>query len=653
MVASCIYTGFVYHKRFLPVVHEFKYPVYFFSLRLSELSILNNTILGFSINRFNLFSFHEKEYLHGYDGTLYERVKHFLQSKDATIPIVDVQLITTPKFLGKGFNPVSFFYCYGQQNELVYVIAEVNNTFNQSHTYLLSCHDQHQDIYRFNTEKTFHVSPFFTVDGYYDFSLSKLTDQVSFEIDYFKEDARQLYAILNGKKRELNQFMLFKTFFQFPLSILLTFPRIVFEAIRLFFQKKLLWYHKPMSVSADTFSKRKPTMMQRLYLKALSKRFDKLTTGCLTLELPNKQILKFGNLNHEKQVHLQIKDFRFLNFIVTRGSMGFGESYMLGFWNSNDVVTLMMFFIESRQLLYERKGLLSNVIKPFFYLQHKLLPNTVSGSKKNIQQHYDLGNDFFSTFLDHSMLYSSAIYSSAENSLEQAQEDKIQEIISRLGIQPEHHVLEIGSGWGTLAIEMAKRVGCKVTTITVSQKQFEYVQQAIQREQLSDQVEVLLQDYRLQEGMFDRIVSIEMIEAVGHKFLPVYFKKIDDLLRPQGKLFIQGITIPDELYDTYRSSSDWIRKYIFPGGHLPSLGIINDIISSTTSMSLDVCNNIGIDYAETLKAWRMRFEDKIKEVQSMGFDQEFINKWIYYFLYCEVGFRSKLIHNHQMVFVKN
>tara|TARA_A100001015_G_C15043666_1_gene741722 strand:- start:100 stop:2061 length:1962 start_codon:yes stop_codon:yes gene_type:complete len=652
MVKSSIYTGFVYHKRFLPVTHDFKYPVYFFSLDLNELAFLNQSCFGFSVNRFNLFSFYENDYLYGFDGPLFDRVKAFLKSHQANKNVVSVRLVTTPKFLGKGFNPVSFFYCYDQNDCLNYVIAEVNNTFRQTHTYLLTnCNDQ-QKKYRFHAEKVFHVSPFFTLDGNYQFNLSDLSSEAILEIDYFKDKKKYLYAVLSGKQRDFKSWLLFKTFLQFPFSILLTFPRIVYEAIRLFFVKKLMWYHKPMVSSDNTFSKHPPTFLQRLYLNALKNRFSKIKGGFFQLELPNKTVLNFGDVNSKEHVSLKMLDYRLLNYIVTRGSMGFGESYMLGYWTSDDIVRLMMFFIENRSFLYERKGLLSNIAKPIFYLQHKLLPNTVSGSKKNIQEHYDLGNDFFSTFLDDSMLYSSALYPKKDMSLELAQEAKINEIITKLDIQQDHHVLEIGSGWGTLAIEMAKRTGCKVTTITISQKQFEHVKQRIDKESIGDKVCVILKDYRLQEGVFDRIVSIEMIEAVGHKYLPVYFGKINDLLSDKGKLFIQGITIPDELYETYTKSSDWIRKYIFPGGHLPCLGIINKIITESTSLTLDTCQNIGKDYAETLKDWRIRFQKEVEVIKSMGFDQEFINKWIYYFIYCEVGFRTDLIHNHQMVFIK-
>ena len=652
MVKSAIYTGFVYHKRFLPVEHEFKYPVYFFSLDLAELEQLHRQCAGFSVNRFNFFSFFEKDYLYGFKGSLMTRVKQFLLDQGAKEDVSAIRLITTPKFLGKGFNPVSFYYCFGQDNNLIYVIAEVNNTFRQSHTYLLNRNDFDNNKFGFSAKKIFHVSPFFTVDGNYKFKLSNLGKNATFEIDYYKENDRLLYAILSGKQRMFTSFNLLKTLVQFPFSILLTFPRIVFEAIRLFFIKKLTWYHKPMSAADDTFSKQKPTWLQALYLSVLQKRLNKLDEHSLVLELPNKEKVEYGDVSSSHKVYLTILDYRFLNFIVTRGAMGFGEAYMMGYWKSKDVVKLMMFFIKHRSLLYERKGLLSNLIKPIFYLQHKLLPNTVEGSKKNIQEHYDLGNDFFSTFLDESMLYSSALYPKKDMTLEHAQEAKIAEIIDKLDIQKQHHVLEIGSGWGTLAIEMAKRTGCKVTTITISQKQFEYVKKRLKDENIGENVDVILKDYRLQEGLFDRVVSIEMIEAVGHKFLPVYFNKINDLLADNGKLFIQGITMPDELYDTYRKSSDWIRKYIFPGGHLPSLGIINKIISESTTLTLDTCSNIGIDYAETLKDWRNRFEQEINSIKSMGFDQKFINKWIYYFIYCEVGFRTDLIHNHQMVFSK-
>jgi cyclopropane-fatty-acyl-phospholipid synthase len=276
----------------------------------------------------------------------------------------------------------------------------------------------------------------------------------------------------------------------------------------------------------------------------------------------------------------------------------------------------------------------------------------VGGSKKNIAEHYDLNNDFFSLFLDPTMTYSSAYFKEPGMGLEEAQLAKYERLSRQLCIKPSDHVLEIGSGWGGNAIYMARQYGCRVTTVTISEEQYKRASRRVEEEQLSDKVTVLLQDYRSLTGRYDKIISIEMLEAVGAKFLNLYFAKCASLLDKDGILALQVITCPDPRFDHFRKGVDWIQKHIFPGSRLPSVGAINKAVNHTCDLTLVNLKDIGLHYSTTLEAWRRRFEERVSTVRQLGFDDRFIRKWNYYFCYCEAAFGMRHIHVMQMVYTR-
>jgi len=273
-------------------------------------------------------------------------------------------------------------------------------------------------------------------------------------------------------------------------------------------------------------------------------------------------------------------------------------------------------------------------------------------SRDNISAHYDLGNDFFSLFLDPTMMYSSAIFEDVDRGLDEAAVAKLDEICHQLELSPGDHLLEIGTGWGGMAIHAAKHYGCRVTTTTISQEQYDYACAAVKREGVADRVTLLLQDYRSLEGQYDKLVSIEMIEAVGHEFYREYFQRCSALLKPTGKMVIQAITMADQRYEQARDSVDFIKRYIFPGGCLPSVAVIADHLARDTDMQMVHLRDITQDYAVTLAHWRSRFMDKLEAVKAMGFDDNFIRMWDYYLCYCEGGFRERIISTVQLAFAK-
>lgn len=283
---------------------------------------------------------------------------------------------------------------------------------------------------------------------------------------------------------------------------------------------------------------------------------------------------------------------------------------------------------------------------------HRLNRNTHEGSRENIAAHYDLGNEFFGLFLDPNMMYSSAIFDQPETSLEVASEDKLDELCRQLELSSSDHLLEIGTGWGGMAIHAARHYGCRVTTTTISREQYEYACDKVRKEGLEDRITLLCQDYRSLTGQYDKLVSVEMIEAVGHEFYQNYFQCCAKLLKPDGKMVIQAITVADQRYQLARDSVDYIKRYIFPGGCLPSVAVIADHVASDTDLQIIHLRDITADYAETLSHWRQRFMSRIEDVQAMGFDEEFIRMWEYYLCYCEGGFRERIISTVQLAFAK-
>lgn len=354
----------------------------------------------------------------------------------------------------------------------------------------------------------------------------------------------------------------------------------------------------------------------------------------------------------ELVAHINVNHPGFYRRLLFGGSIGAGEAYMDKTWWSPDLVQVIRLMAVNMPLLQQLDSKWSALFNIACKLIHRLRPNTLAKARENIAAHYDLGNDFFSLFLDKSMLYSAAIYPNNEFSLAEASEYKMAHICQRLGLTSGDHLLEIGTGWGGMAIFAAKATGCKVTSVTISQEQFNYATEWVAREGLQDRVEILLKDYRLIEGQFDKLLSIEMIEAVGHEYYRDYFSRCSSLLKPDGVMLIQAITIQDQRFDYARKNSDFIQQYIFPGGCLPSTSVIAQHIAQDTDMQIVGLEDITKDYALTLKDWRTAFFERIQDVKAQGFGERFIRMWDFYLCYCEGGFRERAISTVQYVFAK-
>ena len=370
---------------------------------------------------------------------------------------------------------------------------------------------------------------------------------------------------------------------------------------------------------------------------------DALGAVELGAPLPGEEPLK---------VHLTVRDPRFYRLVAANGSVGAGEAYIDGLWQCDDLVALIRVMVRNRDLLDGMETGLARLGGLAMKAWHALNRNTRAGSRRNIAAHYDLGNELFGLFLSSDLMYSSAIYASDDEPLEVASTRKLDRICRKLELSPADHVLEIGTGWGGFAIHAARHYGCRVTTTTISREQYELASARVAEAGLSDRIELLLEDYRDLDGRYDKLVSIEMIEAIGAEFMPTYFGAISRLLKDEGMALIQAITIEDHRYAQALKSVDYIKRYIFPGSFIPSVSAMLGAARESSDLRLYHLEDIGPSYALTLKAWRERFLDRREAVLKAGYDERFVRMWEFYLAYCEGGFRERSIGDVQMLLTR-
>lgn len=390
--------------------------------------------------------------------------------------------------------------------------------------------------------------------------------------------------------------------------------------------------------------------MNWIYKKILLSIFkDKKLNGAIKISFDD-EIYVFGT--SQNPVNLIVLKKEFFRRVIHYGDAGFGESYFLGEFETDDLHKLLLWFIDNKEVMpgFNKKYLLFEWANFALKIAHTRRKNTKKGSKKNIKEHYDISNDFFKLWLDDTMTYSSAVFE-GEMSLKQAQENKYYRICEKIGLKKSDHLLEIGSGWGGFAIYAAKNYGCKITTITISGAQYEYAKKRIESEELEKQIDILIKDYRDLKGEYDKIVSIEMMEAIGHKYVPSFLRICSLLLKKNGKICFQFITYPDKDFHNYLKNTNYIKRYIFPGGELLSLNQINHA-SEKENLLITQVEKIGLHYAKTLDNWRQNMESQKDKIFNLGFSEEFYKKWLYYFIYCSVGFETSYLDDVQITLEK-
>jgi cyclopropane-fatty-acyl-phospholipid synthase len=407
---------------------------------------------------------------------------------------------------------------------------------------------------------------------------------------------------------------------------------------------------KKMSVQVPNSSTR---AIDRWCRSLLIAKLEKLEVGEIQL-IDSNGSHSFGcpDKTNPLTVTLNVTDQRFYSDIAFGGTVAAGEAYMQGYWSCSNLTDLIRIMIGNRHILDQMEANLSLFKNAFLRVAHWLNRNSQAGSRRNIEAHYDLGNEMFELFLDPTMMYSCAYYPDEKTSLEQASLAKLQRICDKLQLNESDHVIEIGTGWGGFALYAAANYGCKVTTTTISQQQHDWAKQRIIEAGLEDKITLLMEDYRDLQGTYDKLVSIEMIEAVGHQYLDTYFAKCSSLLKPEGIMLIQSITIADQQYDQAIKSVDFIQRFIFPGGFIPSVSAITSSVKSSTDMRLFQLEDIGPHYATTLYDWRQRFFENIEPIKALGYSQQFIAMWDFYLCYCEAGFLERVLGNAHLVFIK-
>ncbi len=649
-----LYNGLIEHHRHKPRDHQFRYPLYVYGFDLGDLPELDRRLPLFGYNRFRPASIYDRDYMDRGPGTIREKLDRFLAQEGFEESVARAFLITSPRYFNYVFNPVSFYYLFAADGTLVGNVAEVNNTFGEKHLYILrSPAPAGGQTVTYRAEKAFHVSPFNRIEGTYEFFFADISKELDVRINIQKGDEVVFEAGLRGMPEPLTAASQLKMFLRHPVVPHLSVPRILYEAARLYFGKKLAYNDKPVPLSPMTIRINPPTFVQTHCAERVFDVFGRARRGMLRMTLPDGTVRTFGDDSSAERAEMTVKDWRFFTRALIGGDIGFGESYMADEWDAPDLAGTLRWFVRNRDTFFGRYQRLEPIFDRLNRIFHPITENTLPGSKKNIVTHYDLGNDFFEIFLDPTMTYSGGLYLSAEDSLDQAQKNKLQAMIRKAAIGPDDHVLEIGCGWGSFAVEAVKTTGCRMTGITISDAQYEYARERIRKEGLEDRIEIFLRDYRDVRGLFDRIVSIEMLEAVGHGYFESFFECCDRLLKPGGIMALQFISIPDRRYDQYRRGHDWVRKHIFPGGQLPSLAMVMQSVARRTCFNVQSVANIGQDYARTLREWRSRFVDGIDRVAKMGFDRSFQRKWVYYLSSCEAAFDTGYLGDLQMVMVKS
>lgn len=386
-----------------------------------------------------------------------------------------------------------------------------------------------------------------------------------------------------------------------------------------------------------------------LYRRVLFVGLSRIQNGMLVVRTDSRES-RFGH-GTAADATVTVHDERFFRHAILRGHVGIADAFARRWWSTDDLTAVVQLFLRNRTVLDGLEGGWARVTNLVRSLIRALQPNTRPKSRHNIEAHYDLGNEFFSTFLDETLTYSCAYFEDSITSLGDASRAKYDRLIRKIDLREADSVLEIGSGWGGFAVHAARTVGCQVTTTTISPKQYAYVCDLIERENLGDRITVLNRDYRDLSGTFDKVVSIEMIEAIGHKQFPAFFEQCASRLAPDGMAAIQTITIQDRFYEQARREVDFIKTYIFPGSCIPSISALMTAICHT-DLRLVHAEDIGPHYAETLKHWRENFTLNENVIADLGFDDWFRRLWVFYFCYCEGGFRDGALGNSQLVFAK-
>ena len=402
---------------------------------------------------------------------------------------------------------------------------------------------------------------------------------------------------------------------------------------------------------ANDLTKGRNSYLNSFFKKMFFRKLSLINEGYVEIDIDHK-IKSFGDKTSNQNACIKVLSEDFFTLIGSGGLNGAAEAYSLGLWECDEIVVLIRILAKNRKLMSSFDSGFARFLNPINKFIHYTRRNSIVGSKRNISAHYDLSNDFYKLWLDPTMTYSCAIFNNENTSLEDASIEKLDRICRKIHLNENDHLLEIGTGWGSFSLHAAKKYGCKITTTTISDSQYDYTLNKIKEENLSDKITLIKKDYRHLEGNYDKIVSIEMIEAVGHDNISTYMSKVSNLLKDNGIFALQGITYNDQNFDIYKNSVDFINKYIFPGACLISISQIMNSLKNHTDLILQDLDDITLHYAKTLNRWRKNFHSSKNDIKELGFSDNFIRLWDFYLVYCEAGFLEKNIGDYQFIFNK-
>jgi cyclopropane-fatty-acyl-phospholipid synthase len=690
---SAIYEGRVRHRRFAPRAHAFEYRIAQLYLDLDELDRVFDGRRLWSVDRRNLAEFRRSDY-HGDAATpLADAVRATVERALGRRPQGPIRLLTHLRYAGFAFNPVSFYYCYAADGEtLDCIVAEITNTpWRERHAYVLDVDraEPHGRALHWSFDKCFHVSPFMAMDRRYDWRFIAPGDELRVHMDVLRSDgAREFDATLTLERRALDAANLRRVLWRYPLMTAKVVGAIHWQALRLWLKRTPVYEHpKPSLTSLAETDKHHDA--------ASIARVDASGYGALDRFLRERLLAQMARLRHGRivlhdalgttelgepgadlELRIEVYDPGFYRAVAANGSVGSGEAYMDGYWrcdpgsspgqvlasspgqahassSGRGLVDLVRLLVRNRDLLDGMETGLARFGGMAMRAWHALRRNTRDGSRRNIAAHYDLGNEFFELFLSSDLMYSAAVWADDEDdTLEAASTRKLDRICRKLALSPGDRVIEIGTGWGGFALHAAKHYGCHVTTTTISHEQHALAAQRIAEAGLSDRVTLLREDYRDLRGTYDKLVSIEMIEAIGAQYLDTYFGKLGALLEPDGLGLIQAITIEDHRYRQALDSVDFIKRHVFPGSFIPSIAAMLAAKTRASDLALIHLEDFGLGYARTLEAWRQRFLAALPQVRAQGYDERFVRMWEFYLAYCEGGFRERSIGVPQLLLAK-
>lgn len=626
--------GRTYHERRVPKRHAFEYSYngLFFNLLSDAASEWVERM-----NRYKLLSICSSDYFFSKKESIRDQLKEFILTRCRSDVIFDqVYFFTTPRVLGFVFNPVNFYFGFFK-SEQTFFLAEVNNTYRERFVYFEKVsREGRADFF-----KRLFVSPFFNTEGVYKIFYKLTSDSLYVGVDYRVNGQSYLFANFKGEIQPCETLRSLIWFFlKNPLSFYSTLPRIYWQGLKLWLFKMLPVRKRKTPEDEGLVWAEPYSLITQHCRNKILKALERCRKGRLVLKEPAGRELVFGGDEDGFTATVKVKDFDFYRKVFFGGNVGFGDSFVDEIWDSSNPAAVVGFLLHNWSDIENIKG--SWGLRILSWLSHLARSNFRKIARKNIAFHYDQPVDFFKLFLDKRLVYSCAHFdpnAASDDDLESAQLRKIDSIFEEIELKSSDHLIDVGCGFGGLAIRAVERYGCKVTAVTISRTQFEYVKSLIKSRGMEKYIELRFVDYRDIDGKFDKVVSVEMIEAVGHSFLQKFLKKLDSILKPGGYISLQAICYPDFDYYRYLRRADWIQMRIFPGSFLPSLEVIHRCLVKT-SLIIDMCYDKAFDYAKTLRIWRENLIARQKEAL------EFVNpaqlrSWIFYFASCEAEFATQ------------